>query len=189
MATLETERLILREWTARDFPPLAAMNADPEVMRYFPSTLTKDESREQFERAKSLQARNGYHFQPIEERETGKFAGFVGLAPVLIDVPFAPAVEIGWRMPLDCWGKGYATEAASAWLGYGFETLGLDEIVSFAVEANHRSHAVMARIGMTQDVAGSFFHPKFDDPSDPLALHVLYRLQCGEYEAVNVAAG
>ncbi|MCG8546286.1 MAG: GNAT family N-acetyltransferase [Alphaproteobacteria bacterium] len=188
MATLETERLILREWEERDIAPLAAMNADPEVMRFFPSTQSEAESRDLFERAKSLQAENGFHFQPIEEKATGDFAGFVGLAPVFIEVDFTPAVEIGWRLPVDCWGKGYATEAARAWLGYGFGTLGLDEIVSFAVATNHRSYAVMARIGMTQDVDGSFIHPKFDDPGHPLARHVLYRLSRRDFEAARATS-
>ena len=188
MAYLETERLILREWAARDLPALAAMNADPAVMRYFPSTLSAEESRAQYERYKRAHAENGFHFQPIEEKRTGRFAGFVGIGWVRIDAPFTPAVEIGWRLSADCWGQGYATEAARAWLAYGFNTLGLDEVVSITVEANQPSRAVMARIGMTQDVEGGFHHPEID-PGHRLAPHVLYRLRRGDYESFKAAPG
>ena len=188
MAYLETDRLILREWAERDLPALAAMNADPDVMRFFPSTLTESQSREQFERCRLKQAENGFHFQPIEDKNTGRFAGFVGIGWVPANLHFAPAVEIGWRLPVDYWGKGYATEAAAAWLDYGFDTIGLDEIVSFAVEANHPSRAVMARIGMTQDANGVFRHPNID-PGHPLAPHVLYRLRRANYESFRAAPG
>ncbi len=175
MMRLETERLILRGWEERDVAPFAAMNADARVMEHFPSVLSAEESRAVFDRLSAGAIEHGFHFQPIEEKASGTFAGFVGIAPVPPKLPFAPAVEIGWRLPLGCWGKGYATEAATAWLGHAFHTLGLDEVVSFAVEANHRSRAVMTRIGMTQDTGGSFLHPSL--PKDhALASHVLYRI-------------
>ncbi len=175
MIRLETERLILRGWEKRDLAPFAAMNGDARVMEYFPSVLTVAETRTVFDRLSAGAIEHGYHFQPIEEKASGKFAGFVGIAPVPSNLPFAPAVEIGWRLPVEFWGKGYATEAATAWLAHGFTVLGLTEIVSFAVEANHRSRAVMSRLGMTQDTNGSFPHPAL--PKDhPLALHVLYRI-------------
>lgn len=182
MIRLETERLVLRGWEERDVAPFAAMNDDARVMEYFPSTLTLEESRATVERLRDGAARHGFHFQPIEEKATSRFAGFVGIAPVPSNLPFAPAVEIGWRLPVEFWGKGYATEAATAWLGHGFNTLGLTEIVSFAVEANYPSRAVMARIGMIQDVEGSFPHPALPKDS-PLALHVLYRIRRTDFPA------
>lgn len=175
MIRLETERLILRGWEERDIAPFAAMNADARVMEYFPSVLTFEESRATFDRLSAGVIEHGFHFQPIEERASGSFAGFVGIAPVPANLPFAPAVEIGWRLPVACWGKGYATEAATAWLAHGFNILDLVEIVSFAVEANHRSRAVMTRIGMTQDTGGSFPHPALA-ADHPLSLHALYRI-------------
>jgi len=175
MIRLETERLILRGWEERDVAPFAAMNADAKVMEYFPSVLTFEESRAVFDRLSARVTEHGFHFQPIEERTSGSFAGFVGIAPVPAGLPFAPAVEIGWRLPVACWGQGYATEAATAWLAHGFGPLGLAEIVSFAVEENHRSRAVMSRIGMTQDTDCSFLHPALA-ADHPLALHVLYRV-------------
>jgi len=175
MIRLETERLILRRWEERDVAPFAAMNADARVMEYFPATPTFEETRAIFDRLSAGAIEHGFHFQPIEEKASGQFAGFVGIAPIPLNLPFAPAVEIGWRLPVAFWGKGYATEAATAWLDHAFQKLGLDEVVSFAVEANQPSRAVMSRIGMTQDIDGSFLHPSL--PKDhPLALHVLYRI-------------
>lgn len=182
MIRLETERLVLRGWEERDVAPFAAMNADARVMEYFPSVLTAGESRAVFGRLSAGAIEHGFHFQPIEEKASERFAGFVGIAPVPSNLPFAPAVEIGWRLPVEFWGKGYATEAATAWLGHGFNTLGLTEIVSFAVEDNHPSRAVMARIGMTQDVEGSFPHPALPKDS-PLARHVLYRITPAAFAA------
>lgn len=182
MIRLETERLILRGWESRDLTPFAAMNADARVMEFFPSTLTLEESRASIERAREKIARTGFHFQPIEEKATGGFAGFVGLTKVDFEAPFTPAVEVGWRLPVDCWGKGYASEAATAWLAHAFGALGLDEVVSFTAEANHRSRAVMSRIGMTHDPDGGFLHPAL--PADhPLAMHVLYRIRQAEFAA------
>lgn len=175
MIRLETERLILRGWEERDIAPFAAMNADARVMEYFPSVLTPEESRATVERLRDGAIRHGFHFQPIEEKATAQFAGFVGIAPVPPNLPFAPAVEIGWRLPVEFWGKGYASEAATVWLDYAFDLLDLDEVVSFAVEENQRSRAVMSRIGMTQDINGSFQHPALT-ADHPLALHVLYRI-------------
>jgi len=176
MIRLETERLILRGWEERDVAPFAAMNADVRVMEYFPSVLSAEESRAVFDRLSERAIEHGFHFEPVEEKTTGQFAGFVGIAPVPTNLPFAPAVEIGWRLPVEFWGKGYATEAATAWLDHGFNSLKLAEIVSFAVEANQRSRAVMSRIGMMQDMDGSFLHPALPD-DHPLALHVLYRIE------------
>lgn len=175
MIRLKTERLILRGWEERDIAPFAAMNADARVMEYFPSVLTPEESRASVERAQERIAQAGFHFQPIEEKASGRFAGFVGLTQVAFDAPFAPAVEVGWRLPVACWGNGYASEAATAWLDHAFGTLGLKEVVSFTAEANQRSRAVMSRIGMTQDTDGSFLHPALA-ADHPLALHVLYRM-------------
>jgi RimJ/RimL family protein N-acetyltransferase len=92
-------------------------------------------------------------------------------------------IEIGWRLAPEYWGKGYATEAAEAWLAFGFETLGLDEIVSFAVAGNRRSTAVMERIGMKADPASDFDHPAIGDDYAHLRRHVTYRLSRADWQA------
>lgn len=176
MIRIETNRLILRAWEDRDAAPFAAMNADPRVMEFFPATLTEVECRERIERAKQRLEEDGFGFLPVELKTTGEFVGWVGLGRVGFEADFTPAVEIGWRLPVTSWGKGYASEAAAAWRDYAFDELGLDEIVAFAVEGNDRSRAVMERIGMTQDVDGSFMHPEVA-PETGIAWHVLYRIE------------
>jgi RimJ/RimL family protein N-acetyltransferase len=89
-------------------------------------------------------------------------------------------VEVGWRLAFEYWGYGYATEAARLALGYGFGTLALSEVVSFTSATNHRSRAVMERLGMRRDPAEDFDHPALPE-SHPLRKHVLYRLGSDSY--------
>ncbi len=182
MVRLETERLIIRGWEERDVEPFAAMNADPRVMAFFPSTLTARESRNTYDGMKSRAEKYGFYFQPIELKHSRSFAGFVGLAHVSTDLNFAPAIEIGWRLPFASWGNGYASEAATAWLAYGFGPLNLDEVVSFAVHSNARSQNVMSRIGMKRDPKGDFRHPDIA-PGYDLARHFFYRIRRDDWLA------
>lgn len=173
-ADLTTRRLVLRRWRASDREPFAALNADPEVMRYFPALLTRAESDALIERAERHFDAHGFGPWAVEVIGGPVFIGFVGLSYVPFEAPFTPAVEVGWRLSRAAWGRGYAAEAASAALAYGFSTLRRDEIVSFTVPANLPSRRVMERIGMTRDAAGDFEHPRLA-PGDPLRRHVLYR--------------
>lgn len=178
----ETLRLRVRRWRPEDRAPLARMNADPRVMRHFPATLSRAESDAFYDRLQEREARDGFVFPALERRSDDAFVGFAGLARAGFPAHFTPAVEIGWRLPPDCWGQGYATEAALAALDYGFETLGVDEIVSFTAVGNRPSRAVMERLAMTHDAAGDFDHPALD-ASSPLLRHVLYRITRPEWEA------
>ena len=167
----ETERLILRQWQESDIAPFAEMNSDSEVMKYFPKTLSFEETLEMYDRYKGN--KNGFGLYPAEEKISGKFIGFVGL-----NIPsYMPdCVEIGWRLRKEFWGKGYATEAAKKWLSIGFGEYDLKEIISFTAKQNQKSQEVMKRIGMKRDEKRDFFHPKI--PKDhPLAFHVFYALQ------------
>lgn len=126
----ETERLILRQWLPSDRAPFAELNADPEVMRYFPATLSREESDALADRAQAMIERHGWGFWAVEQKEDGDFIGFVGLNIPAVDLPFNPCVEVGWRLAQASWGQGYATEAARACLQVGFQQLYLAEIVS-----------------------------------------------------------
>jgi RimJ/RimL family protein N-acetyltransferase len=172
---VQTERLLLRAFLDRDREPFAAMNADPRVMEHFPGTLTRDESDALVERIAERWAEDGLGLWAVERREDGAFLGFTGLAPPRFEASFTPCVEVGWRLAVDAWGHGYATEAARASLRFGFEDRDLDEILSWTVPANVRSRAVMERLGMTHDPADDFDHPSLPVGS-PLRRHVLYRL-------------
>ena len=173
-AVLHTERLILRQWLPEDVAVFAVMNEDPEVMRYFPGTLTREQSQAWAENCRQMLARQGWGLWAVEVQELAEFIGFVGLHAPEIDLPFNPCVEIGWRLRRSAWGNGYATEAARACLQFGFEQLGLREIVSFTSVVNKPSLAVMQRLGMTPD-ADTFEHPSVPD-GHILREHCVYRL-------------
>jgi RimJ/RimL family protein N-acetyltransferase len=119
----------------------------------------------------------GYGLWAVERLDSGAFVGYTGLWPAEFDAPFTPAVEVGWRLAVDHWGHGFATEAGRAALRYGCEVVGLREVVSFTAAANTRSVRVMQRLGMRRDVDGDFAHPAMP-PGHPARLHVLYRLRC-----------
>lgn len=175
---IRTARLTLRQWQTSDREPFAALNADPEVMEHFPAALTREQSDRLADQIASRIASDGYGLWAVEPIDGPSFVGFVGLLPVQFDAHFTPAVEVGWRLARDVWGKGYATEAASAAVRFGFDRVGLAEIVSMAVPANTRSIAVMERLGMTHDPEDDFDNPRFP-PGHRLRRHVLYRIDNG----------
>jgi len=175
MTELTTPRLILRHWRAADLEPFAALNSDPATMEFLGPSLSRSESDALARRAEDALARRGFGFWALEVRESGLFAGFVGLSVPGFEAHFTPCVEVGWRLAPAVWGRGYATEAARACLEFGFRVQGLREIVAFTVRANRRSRAVMERLGMRYDPAGDFEHPRLA-PGDPLRAHVLYRI-------------
>jgi ribosomal-protein-alanine N-acetyltransferase len=172
---LRTERLLLRGWRDDDRPPFAAMNADERVMAHFPGTMTRAQSDAAVDAISAHFARHGYGLWVVERSAEHPFLGFVGLNVPGFEAPFTPAVEIGWRLVPEAWGKGYATEAARAALRYGFVDAGLQEIVSFTSPENVRSIAVMERLGMQRDPAEDFEHPRVP-AGHRLRRHVLYRL-------------
>ena len=172
---LHTDRLILRQWRDEDLPLFAAINADPEVMRYFPKLLSREESDERVRQVREHFHRHGFGLWAVEVFGAEPFVGFVGLSVPSFDSQFTPCVEVGWRLARKAWGKGYATEAARAAVQFGFDRLGMKEIVSSTVPDNQRSRRVMERLGMTHDPAEDFEHPLLP-AGHPLRRHVLYRL-------------
>lgn len=171
---IRTDRLVLRGWRDSDRDGLAAMNADPRVAEHLPGPMTREQSDALFDRVVANFGTRGFDVFAVEISGTGEFAGFVGLTVPRFEAAFTPCVEIGWRLAPAHWGRGYATEAARASLAFGFETLGLVEIVSFTVPANVRSRRVMERIGMTHDPRDDFDHPLLHE-GHALRRHVLYR--------------
>lgn len=170
MDELRTPRLLLRRWRHEDLEPFAALNADPEVMRHFPTTLTREQSDAVVERVEAGFAEHGFGWWAVEAE--GAFVGFTGLSVPVFEAPFLPSVEVGWRFARAVWGRGYATEAATAALEAAFGPLALAEVVSFTAATNTRSQRLMQRLGMS--LVGGFEHPRV--PEDhPLRPHVLYR--------------
>jgi RimJ/RimL family protein N-acetyltransferase len=111
----------------------------------------------------------------VEIPNVTSFAGFIGLSVPRFEAHFTPCVEIGWRLAAEYWGRGYASEGARAVLTLGFETLGLDEVVSFTAPGNLRSRRVMEKIGMLHNPADDFDHPALP-VGHRLRHHVLYRM-------------
>jgi RimJ/RimL family protein N-acetyltransferase len=171
--SIRTERLLMRRWRDADRAPFAAMNADPEVMRYFPATLDRAASDSYLDRIEALFQRQGFGLWALEEAATGRFLGFTGLNPMPAGVPGAGGMEVGWRLARQAWHQGFATEAARAALDVGFRGVGLAEIWSMTTVLNEPSQAVMRRLGMT--LHSYFDHPGVE-PGHPVRPHVVYRL-------------
>jgi len=170
----ETERLRLRQWIAADRDAFAALSADPEVMRYYPHVLSREAADRTVDAWSAELAARGWSNWAVARRDTGEFVGAVGITVPRRQLPFMPCVEIGWRLARAHWKQGYATEAARAALRLGFETLALEEIVSFTALVNTPSRAVMERLGMS-DSGEDFDHPALPE-GHPLRRHCLYRL-------------
>jgi len=171
-----TARLRIRAWRDDDFDAYAAMNADPRVMEFYPGVVSREESRVRFDRGNARMAARGYCFWPVEVIGGAPFIGMVGLGDPDFKAPFMPAVEIGWRLAAEHWGRGYATEAARAAAAFGFERLALREIVAFTTTANVRSRRVMDKLGMSRSLEDDFMHPQIAE-GHPVRPHVLYRLR------------
>lgn len=144
-------------------------------MKYFPKTLSKEETQEFINILKSKFEKDGYSFLAVELKSTHEFIGMIGLSIPGYTTPFTPCVEIGWRLAFDHWNKGYATEGALACLEYGFQELKLEKIVSFTAVQNSPSRRIMEKIGMTRVEKGDFDHPKLEE-GHPLRRHVLYEI-------------
>ncbi len=144
-------------------------------MEFFPRPLTRVESDALVERIEAGFEADGFGLWALELKETGELLGFTGLAVPDFEAHFTPAVEVGWRLARNAWGHGYATEAARAAVAFGFEEIGLPEIISFTSATNKRSIAVMQRLSMSHNPSDDFEHPALPD-GHPLRPHVLYRL-------------
>jgi RimJ/RimL family protein N-acetyltransferase len=172
---LRTARLLLREWRDDDREPFAAISADPMIVAWLPGQADRAASDVWIDRMRRHHDEYGFGYWAVELPGDASLIGAIGLSLVR-DMPFAPAVEIGWRLAPAYWRRGYATEAARAVIDDGFGRLGLAEIVAFTVPANDRSWRVMERLGMRRDPAEDFDHPRFP-VGHPLRRHVLYRLR------------
>ncbi|NEB91141.1 GNAT family N-acetyltransferase [Streptomyces bauhiniae] len=150
MVTLETPRLILRRWREEDIAPMAAVHADPVVMRWIRDGSVRDaeQTRRGVRAWESGWESEGFGLFAVEIRSTGELAGFTGLSVPGFLPEVLPAVEVGWRLGRSHWGQGLATEAATAAVRFGFEERGLERIVSIAQVGNDASERIMTKLGM-----------------------------------------
>lgn len=179
---LETDRLILRNWTDADLAPLAKINSDPSVMKYFLAPLSEDETAAMIARIQDHFRQYGWGFWAVELKETQEMIGLVGLFHADLGLKIGPFVEIGWRISPNHQGKGYAQEAANAALKAGFNQIGLKAIYAFTTFPNVNSQRVMQRLNMEKcDL--EFNHPKVPK-GHPLERHLLYKISKEKWQTL-----
>jgi ribosomal-protein-alanine N-acetyltransferase len=170
---IATPRLRLRRLRSGDLDAFAAMNADEQVMEFFPRPWSFEESKIALERVEKEFTERGFGIYAVALQNTLEFAGVVGLSIPSFEAHFTPCVEILWRLIPRYWRNGFASEAANAVLNMAFQTLALQEVVAFAAIDNLKSFRVMEKIGMQRDSGGDFDHPGVAEPR--LKQHALYR--------------
>lgn len=170
----ESERLSFRRWEEEDRQPFEAMTADPDVMRYFPKLLSKEEADRLIKRFEAHMDDKGYGMWAVERKLDGVFIGFIGLLEITMEIEGQGSAEIGWRLDKQFWKQGYAVEGALACIAYAFGPLAMEQVYSFTSTINQSSETVMRGIGMVK--IGEFEHPKLDEDS-PLKKHVLYKIK------------
>lgn len=171
-------RVALRGWSDGDLDVFVEMNADPVVMATIGPVMDRTASEALLARIRRHVDEHGFGLWCVDLG--GEAIGWCGLS-----IPwFRDGVEIGWRLRSGFWGNGYATEAAQSVLGWAFAPDGgdLGEVISFTAAVNHRSRAVMERIGLERDMDGDFDHPGIA-PDDRLSPHVLFSLSRDRYRS------
>ena len=168
-----SERLGFRNWRNDDLAPMSELNADEEVMEFFPQTYNTEATKGFIRRMQKTFDENGFCFYAVDKLIDEQFIGFIGLHEVKFDADFTPTQEIGWRLSKSAWNFGYATEGAKRCLKYGFEELNFKEVYSFTPRQNIRSEKVMKKIGMKKQ--SEFDHPLLEDDSW-LKRHLLYKI-------------
>jgi RimJ/RimL family protein N-acetyltransferase len=184
---LRTDRLCLRRWLLDDRVPFARLNSDPRVVEFLRGILSGEESDALADRIEAHFQRHGFGLWAVEIPGITQFAGFIGLSIPRFEARFTPCIEIGWRLGAEHWNRGYATEGARAALAFGFNSIQVEEIVSFTVPGNVRSRRVMEKIGMTHSASDDFEHPLLPE-GHPLRRHVLYKLGRAEFAQQGVSS-
>jgi RimJ/RimL family protein N-acetyltransferase len=139
-----TPRLLLRPATGADRMDLHRLEQDPDVMRYLnggrPTPLEPDANE-----AFLMPRGHADGLWVVVEPQTGAFLGWVSLRLQ------GEAGDLGYRFRRDAWGRGYATEAASAVLADAFERRGLSRITAQTMAVNLASRRLMERLGMRHE--------------------------------------
>jgi RimJ/RimL family protein N-acetyltransferase len=176
---LETASLILRPWEERDREPLADIQCDPLVRRFFPRAMTRQEAFADFDLSIEKARVNGFHTQAAELKSTGELVGLIGLGSIpdfiAEAIPSRPKVEIGWVLAPRFWGRGLAPEGAAAWLDHAW-SIGIDEVVATTARINQPSQRVMQKLGMTYDPADDYERPTVPE-GHPIRPHLIYRMR------------
>jgi len=169
----KSERLGFRNWLGSDIAIMAEINADPDVMKFFPGTQSLEQTEAFIERMQLQMSKKGYCYFAVDKLMDGEFIGFVGLSEQTFEASFTPCIDIGWRLSKMEWNKGYATEGAKRCLDYAFNQLEIQKVNAMAPKINLRSIQVMEKIGMKKPTG--FVHPLLVD-DERLKECVLYEI-------------
>lgn len=150
-------RLGFRNWLEEDVDIFSSMNADPQVMEFFPNLLTAEQTKAFVKTMQVEFFERGFCYFAVDELESGNFIGFIGLHQQTFEASFTPCIDIGWRLHPYVWNKGLATEGASSCLKYAYHVLGIQEVYAIAPKVNIPSEQVMKKIGMKKIT--NFYHP------------------------------
>lgn len=143
--TVITSRLVLRGWRPADLRPYAAMNADPQTMRYLDGPIGAAATERLITHLIGMWALRGHGMWAVEERGSGEFLGRAG---AYVGEGW-PGIEVAVSIRRDHWGHGLGTEAVRASLAFGFERLGVDELITTTHRDNAGMNAIAHRLGMT----------------------------------------
>jgi RimJ/RimL family protein N-acetyltransferase len=172
--SLETDRLVLRDWRDDDFDALHALCTCPQVMATIGPLHDEDKTRGFLGRLQERTARDGHTFWAMERKDDGRVIGFCGVSRGPVP-PIEGLLEIGWRMAADCWGQSYAREAAEATLRWIAVNRASEAVCAITSVGNVRSRGLMERLGMRYRADMDFEHPNVEDESH-LKPHVTYWL-------------
>ena len=171
---IETDRLVLRSWREGDLAPFHAICSDPQVMATLGPLLSLDETAALIGRVEAEERAHGHTFWALERKADSRLIGWCGIIRGAVG-PVEGKAEIGWRLASDCWGAGYASEAARASVDWLFANLADDTAWAITHTGNLRSRAVMERLGMRYCAGLDFDHPRVPE-GNQLRPHVTYAL-------------
>jgi RimJ/RimL family protein N-acetyltransferase len=154
---LETARLVIRTFEARDAGPWLAMVSDPEVTRFLPArpAPTKEMAQRVIGERQAMERELGFAMWAVDDKATGTFAGQCGLRPV--DEGAGPEIELAYHYTRASWNMGYGTEAAIAVLAHGLGPAGLATVMAVVVPENIGSWRVMEKAGMRYEGLVDYF--------------------------------
>lgn len=180
-----SKRLGFRNWRDEDILPMAEINADPEVMAFFPAIQSLQQTTDFVKRMQAQQASKGYCYFAVDRLDNKEFIGFIGLTDQSYEADFTPCVDIGWRLKRGAWNNGFAKEGAIRCLDYAFTDLGMKRIYAVAPRVNLRSEHIMQVIGMQK--VSEFIHPRLPD-HERLKQCILYAIDREGYAPIETNA-
>lgn len=173
-----SERLGFRNWDDSDLEEFSKINLDSQVMEFFPTRLTEEETSQFIFSCQMRFQDKGYCYFAVEIIENEEFIGFIGITDQVFESEFTPAIDIGWRLKTSAWDKGYATEGAKRCLEFAFNDMNLKSIIATCPKINRKSEKVMKKIGMK--FIKEFEHPLLENDKD-LKTCLLYTIENKQY--------